>query len=89
MMIGSKKKAKPSQEKKNKRLGYWLIAIPVITFIIKLITMSNTTGGGWLGADGENYLGGVDGILKDGLFSKEHLLGYWHVGIRIIYIAVA
>ena len=83
-MIGSKKKAKPSQEKKNKRLGYWLIAIPVITFIIKLITMSNTTGGGWLGADGENYLGGVDGILKDGLFSKEHLLGYWPAGYPIL-----
>ena len=46
--------------------------------------MSNTTGGGWLGADGENYLGGVDGILKDGLYSKEHLLGYWPAGYPIL-----
>ena len=84
MMIGSKKKAKPSQEKKNKRLGYWIIAIPVITFLIKLIIMSNATGGGWLGADGENYLGGVDGILKDGLYSKERLLGYWPAGYPIL-----
>ena len=83
-MASKTKKVKAAQEKKDQRLNYWLIAIPVITFVIKLITMSNTTGGGWLGADGENYLGGVDGILKDGLFSKEHLLGYWPAGYPIL-----
>jgi hypothetical protein len=83
-MASKSKKVKAAQGKKDQRLGYWLIAIPAITFLIKLIIMSNATGGGWLGADGENYLGGVDGILKDGLYSKEHLLGYWPAGYPIL-----
>jgi hypothetical protein len=83
-MASKSKKVKAQQNKKDQRLGYWIIAIPVITFLIKLIVMSNATGGGWLGADGENYLGGVDGILKDGLYSKEHLLGYWPAGYPIL-----
>jgi hypothetical protein len=83
-MASKSKKVKAAQGKKDQRLGYWLIAIPVITFLVKLIIMSNATGGGWLGADGENYLGGVDGILKDGLYSKEHLLGYWPAGYPIL-----
>ncbi len=83
-MASKTKKVKAAQGKKDQRLGYWLIAIPVITFLVKLIIMSNATGGGWLGADGENYLGGVDGILKDGLYSKEHLLGYWPAGYPIL-----
>ena len=83
-MASKSKQVKAAQGKKNQRLNYWLIAIPAITFLIKLIIMSNATGGGWLGADGENYLGGVDGILKDGLSSKEHLLGYWPAGYPIL-----
>jgi hypothetical protein len=83
-MASKSKKVKAAQGKKDERLGYWLIAIPVVTFLIKLIIMGNATGGGWLGADGENYLGGVDGILKEGLYSKEHLLGYWPAGYPIL-----
>lgn len=83
-MASKTKKVRAAQGKKDQRLGYWIIAIPVITFLIKLIVMSNATGGGWLGADGENYLGGVDGILKDGLYSKERLLGYWPAGYPIL-----
>ena len=83
-MASKSKQNKSIQGKKDQRLIYWLIAIPVITFLIKLIIMSNATGGGWLGADGENYLGGVDGIIKDGLFSKERLLGYWPAGYPIL-----
>jgi hypothetical protein len=83
-MASKSKQAKAAQGKKNQRLAYWLISIPAVTFLIKLIIMSNATGGGWLGADGENYLGGVDGIIKDGLYSKEHLLGYWPAGYPIL-----
>ena len=83
-MASKSKSAKAQQGKKDQRLGYWLIAIPVIAFIIKLITMGNIQGGGWLGADGENYLRGTDGLLKDGLFSKERLLGYWPAGYPIL-----
>ena len=83
-MASKSKSAKVQQGKKDQRLGYWLIAIPVIAFIIKLITMGNIQGGGWLGADGENYLNATDGLLKDGLFSKERLLGYWPAGYPIL-----
>lgn len=83
-MASKSKSAKAQQGKKDQRLGYWLIAIPVIAFTIKLITMGNIQGGGWLGADGENYLRGTDGLLKDGLFSKERLLGYWPAGYPIL-----
>lgn len=83
-MASKSKSAKVQQGKKDQRLGYWLIAIPVIAFIIKLITMGNIQGGGWLGADGENYLRGTDGLIKDGLFSPERLLGYWPAGYPIL-----
>jgi hypothetical protein len=83
-MASKSKNLKAQQGKKDQRLGYWIIAIPVIAFLIKLITMGNIQGGGWLGADGENYLRGVDGILKEGLFSQERLLGYWPAGYPIL-----
>ena len=83
-MASKSKIARKNESKNDKKLSFYLIAIPLLTFLIKLIIMSNTQGGGWLGADGENYLGGVDGILKDGLFSKEHLLGYWPAGYPIL-----
>lgn len=83
-MASKTKQGKAAQGKKDQRLGYWLIAIPVIAFLIKLITMGNIPNGGWLGADGENYLNATDGILKDGLFSQERLLGYWPAGYPIL-----
>jgi hypothetical protein len=79
------KKAKQAllnkQEVKRHR---YLIAIPVFAFVIKLITISNIQGGGWLGADGENYFKGVDGLYADGLFSKADILNYWPAGYPIL-----
>ena len=46
--------------------------------------MANTQVGAWYGADGENYLTGVDGLLKDGFFSKEGVLSYWPAGYPIL-----
>jgi hypothetical protein len=66
-----------------KRFRY-LIAIPGIAFVIKLITMGNIQGGGWLGADGENYFKGVDGLYADGFFSKVEILNYWPAGYPIL-----
>jgi len=83
-MASKTKKAAKNAAKADKRLDIYLVAIPILVFVIKLITMANTPHGGWLGADGENYLGGVDGLIKDGLFSKEHLLGYWPAGYPIL-----
>jgi hypothetical protein len=79
------KKAKQALlNKKEQKLHRYLIAIPVIAFVIKLITMSNIQGNGWLGADGENYLKGVDGLYAEGLFSKADILNYWPAGYPIL-----
>ena len=70
--------------KKEQKLHRYLIAFPVIAFVIKLITMSNIQGNGWLGADGENYFKGVDGLYAEGLFSKADILNYWPAGYPIL-----
>jgi hypothetical protein len=61
-----------------------LIAFPIIALLVKLITMGNIQGGGWLGADGENYFKGVDGLYAEGLFSKAEILNYWPAGYPIL-----
>lgn len=79
----SKARATKAHEKKQSNKLFWLIAIPLTALVIKLIVMANTQGGGWLGADGENYLAAADGLLKDGFFSKEGKLIYWPAGYPI------
>jgi hypothetical protein len=71
-------------EKSDSRLHAYLIAIPLIALFIKFIIMGNIQAGGWLGADGENYTMGVDGLIKDGFFSEEPKLSYWPAGYPIL-----
>ncbi len=79
-MASKSKAARAKQSKAESKVNFYLIAIPVLAFVIKLITLSNVPFGAWLGADGENYLTGVDGLLADGLFSKEYKLVFWPAG---------
>ena len=84
--------AKQSQSKKpitqaNKaqvKIHRYLIAFPLIAFVIKLITMANIEGGIWAGADAENYLKGVDGLYAEGLFSEASILNYWPAGYPML-----
>jgi hypothetical protein len=62
----------------------WLIAFPLIAFVIKLITMANIKLGIWPGADAENYLQGVESLFNEGLFSKASILNYWPAGYPIL-----
>lgn len=62
----------------------YLIALPVIALLIKIIVIFNVQAGGWLGADGENYLAGVDGLLNQGFFSNEGKLTYWPAGYPLL-----
>jgi hypothetical protein len=78
-----KKPVTQANKAEIKRIRY-LIAVPVIAFVIKLITMGNIQGGGWLGADGENYFKGVDGLYAEGIFSKAEILNYWPAGYPIL-----
>ena len=76
--MASKSKRARTVKQRNlaKDFMYWAIAV----FIIKLIIISNVQGGAWLGADGENYLQGLDALIKDGIFSEESILNYWPAG---------
>ena len=76
-------------EKSDSRLHKYLIAIPLIALFIKFITMTNIPFGGWYGADGENYLAGVDGLTQDGFFSEEGKLSYWPAGYPILLWPIA
>ena len=61
--------------KKIKAISFVLIFIKLlIIWRISNLPISQAQGHIWLGADGENYLKGVDGLIKDGIFSKETFL---------------
>lgn len=81
--IKNKKTANQANNSVLKQHGY-LIAFPVIALFIKLIVMLNIYGGAWYGSDGENYMVGVDGLLKGGFFSSEPKLSYWPAGYPIL-----
>ncbi len=85
--MAKKKFSKSSPSKAvatDKKLLRYVILIPLAAFIIKMIVMSNIQSGGWLGADGENYTAGVDGLLRDGFFSNEPKLSYWPAGYPLL-----
>lgn len=89
-MASKSKVAQQRQAISAKKINFYLIGIPVLAFFIKLIIMANIKGtdgaalGGWLGADGENYLSGVDGLLQQGYFSDKSILSYWPAGYPIL-----
>jgi hypothetical protein len=77
------------REISDSKLHKYLIAIPLIALIIKFITMTNIQAGAWYAADGENYIAGLDGLLKDGFFSNEPLLSYWPAGYPLLMWPIA
>ena len=80
MASKSKRARMAPQRNLAKTFMYWT----VVVFAIKLIIILNITQGAWTGADGENYLKGVEGLLNDGIFSKESTLNYWPAGYPLI-----
>jgi hypothetical protein len=81
--IKNKKPITPAT-KADAKIHRYLIAFPVIALAIKMVTMFNVDAGGWFGADGENYLTGVDGLLAQGFFSTEEKLTYWPAGYPLL-----
>ena len=77
------------KEISDSKLHKYLIAIPLIALIIKLIAMMNIQGGAWYAADGENYITGVGGLLAQGFFSTEPLLSYWPAGYPLLMWPIA
>ena len=64
----------------DKDRGRKLLAIPIFALLIKFVIIANIESHAWIGADGENYLNALQGLLDDGIFSKENLLSYWPAG---------
>ena len=82
--MGNPNKGRSAIKKNHsKNQNLWLALIPALAFLIKMIVMANTTKGGWLGADGENYLTAVDGLRADGFFSDARNLHYWPAGYSV------
>jgi hypothetical protein len=74
---------------------YWAIAVLVIKLIIiariqafnfQISGKPFLIDGAWLGADGENYLTGFNGLIRDGVFSKEGILNYWPAGYPLVIL---
>jgi hypothetical protein len=70
--------------KNDRKILKYLIAFPIVAFLIKMIVMINLKNGGWYGADGENYFAAIDGLLLDGFFSDRQVLNYWPAGYPIL-----
>jgi hypothetical protein len=77
------------KEISDSKLHKYLIAIPLIALIIKLVTMMSIQGGAWYGADGENYLTGLNGLLDEGFFSEVGVLSYWPAGYPLLLWPIA
>jgi hypothetical protein len=84
----AKKKQNAQRQLQNKVLRN-IIWFATAAFVIKLIAQFNIQGGAWLGADGENYVQGVNGLIKDGLFSKENHLLMWPAGYPLLMLIIA
>ena len=86
----AKKKIAPSRlvrERKAQVRG--LLAFSLTVFFVKIMWLSSKEGRGLLGADGENYLQGLEGLLSEGLFSSAEKLSYWPAGYPILMWPIA
>jgi hypothetical protein len=75
-----------------------LLFIPLVAFVVKLFFILRTPAVGWsgvdpnqyrlgnfwMGADGENYIAGLNALVRDGVFSPESILNYWPAGYPIL-----
>jgi len=76
--MASKSKIFHTAKEKNveKKLAYWAGGV----FLLKLLVISNISGGAWYAADGVNYVKGVEALINEGIFSTEENLTYWPAG---------
>lgn len=62
----------------------WMWSLPVSALLIKFVIIANIPGYIWLGADGESYLEGVNGLVQDGPFSTAEKLQYFPAGYPLV-----
>ena len=86
----AKKKVAPSRlDRERKTQVRGLLAFSLTVFVIKIMWLSSKEGRGLLGADGENYLQGLEGLLSGGFFSSAEKLSYWPAGYPILMWPIA
>jgi hypothetical protein len=85
------KSGKKNDIDRSKRISFFkLAAAPLLAILVKLVVSLNITEadgaivGGWLGADGEGYINGVNGLIVQGYFSDKEVLSYWPAGYPIL-----
>ena len=81
-----KAKVRP-QVSKNLRRN--LLIVPSLVLLAKFIWIAAMPGHGLLGADGENYLSALDGLIKDGFTSNARNLHYWPAGYPLLMWPIA
>ena len=95
MASKSKRELLKPKENLSRKFLYWALSVLLIKFFIiftitaGFIEISGKpflVDGAWLGADGENYLKGFDGLLTDGVFSTEGILNYWPAGYPLVLL---
>jgi hypothetical protein len=86
----AKKKVAPSRlARELKAQVRGLLAFSLAVFFIKIMWLSSKEGRGLLGADGENYLEALSGLLSEGFFSEQGKLSYWPAGYPILMWPIA
>lgn len=75
--------------KSELKIQRYLIAIPIVALLFKLTVISKLQQLGYAGADFESYFDATNGLLNDGIFSKEHLLTYFPAGYPILIWPIA
>lgn len=78
------KSPKVSQVKSQKIILSKFLYFAISILLLKTFWLFNQAGRGILGADGENYLEALDGLLQDGFFSEQDKLSYWPAGYPIL-----
>ena len=95
MASKSKRARMAPQRNLSKTFMYWAITVFLIKLVIifsiaagsiNILTKPYIVDGAWLGADGENYLTGFTGLIRDGVFSKEGILNYWPAGYPLVIL---
>ncbi len=66
-----------------------LIRLSLFVFFIKIIIIQNIEDGIWPGADAENYLDGLNGLIDQGIFSDAEKLTYWPAGYPLFIYLVS
>ena len=85
----AKKRTNNSKLEKPRNINRILISLPIIAFLLKMTILSKVQTMGYNGSDFENYFNSTNGLLRDGFFSKEPLLGYFPAGYPILIWPIA